>query len=449
MMRTPSHIAAVARLLPVLLALLLPLPLLGQDALAVGGVQEGVLDASDPEDPESFAHVLVPLAPDAAGRVVITLESPDFDAFLEWGVLVDGELSVQADADDATGLPSPTDARLHLHLEGGETTHLRVSSLGAEGGSYTLRMVAGTATDPAPVPLVLGTPVEGALEETDRLEGPRFQDLFHFDGTAGERALLALEADFDAYLQLRSPEGTRWRNDDGFGGRDAFLEVDLPLDGRYELVVTAWGQEVGDYTLRSWTAPALVPTPVPPEAGAAGADPAAGGLAFTEAEKAGLQINNEAVWNDAVGFSFPSPGSDFFFSPEATEQLGLDPEAVPNVWGWTLSDALDTSAIIVMALKVPGPATEEVFAAMTGNMSAGMLGAMVQDAEVVFQDFQWDPDRSFEQGVDGLVEGEEGRVEMRCTASGPERAPAVVVCLMGISTDGWSFIDQFRGLEVR
>jgi len=153
---------------------------------------------------------------------------------------------------------------MFLGLDGSGGAALRVSSLD-EGpdGVYAIRLEPAQGGSLEESTMAYGQTASGSLQESDALRGAGFYDVHRFQGRAGERALIGLEADFDGYLALVNPAGSggddrTWEDDDGFGGSDAFLEVDLREDGEYRIVVTSFGQGFGDYRLRLWSAPVLV-----------------------------------------------------------------------------------------------------------------------------------------------------------------------------------------------
>ena len=72
---------------------------------------------------------------------------------------------------------------------------------------------------------------------------------------------------------------------------------------------------------------------------------------------------------------------------------------------------------------------------------------MVQStgAEILEETSDWEGSRStytrFTVGAEDA--------EIRCMASPEDRSSGLIVCVMGASTDGWSFREVLDGLEVR
>lgn len=104
----------------------------------VGQTVTGRLDASDAVAGDESFYELWTVRGAAGERLVITLRSGDFDAFLGWGTLGDGGWSEMESDDDGAGGDS-TDSRLEVTLpESGEYA-IRANTLSAgESGAYTL-----------------------------------------------------------------------------------------------------------------------------------------------------------------------------------------------------------------------------------------------------------------------------------------------------------------------
>ncbi|MEO7646622.1 MAG: caspase family protein [Gemmatimonadaceae bacterium] len=97
----------------------------------------------------------------------------------------------------------------------------------------------------------------GTLETSD----PQFPDKSHYDqwtydGRRGERIQITLESSaFDAYLLLARQNGESVepleQDDDGAGGTNARIIVELPADGTFLVMANSFGEgAVGAYTLR-------------------------------------------------------------------------------------------------------------------------------------------------------------------------------------------------------
>jgi hypothetical protein len=185
----------------------------------------------------------------------------------------------------------------------------------------------------------LGEWVTGALEATDPVDSDGFvYDGYLLPGELAGLARVTVESDdFDTYLEL-----------------------ELPEDGGYEVHATSYLTELGKYRLR--IGPDLDVQP----------DPAAGGVILTAEERAGLQWDPERVWNDPLGFTFPSPGADFLLMDESevTELMG---EGAPNVRMWLFQDVMETAQLLVVAIKAPA-APDSATVRLVGEMMAQSTG---------------------------------------------------------------------------
>ncbi len=78
-------------------------------------------------------------------------------------------------------------------------------------------------------------------------------DVWYFQASAGQQLIIELRSrQFDAYLQLLGPSGTKLAEDDDSGGGGGSSRITYVVKGgRYQIVVNNFGQEraEGDYTL--------------------------------------------------------------------------------------------------------------------------------------------------------------------------------------------------------
>ncbi|MEM9120013.1 MAG: AAA-like domain-containing protein [Cyanobacteria bacterium P01_F01_bin.56] len=84
------------------------------------------------------------------------------------------------------------------------------------------------------------------------LSEERFFTTHVLSGKAGQRVLIKLKSeDFDTYLYLLDEQGQIVAaNDDGLDSLNSGLDVELPGDGHYEIIVTSYGaEETGEYQL--------------------------------------------------------------------------------------------------------------------------------------------------------------------------------------------------------
>jgi len=176
-------------------------------------------------------------------RYTITLQAPDFDAYV-WVARPVGVLTEELASDDDGG--EGTDARLRFKPPAAGSYYLVAQSLAADGsGGYTIQIVE---TDPPPAPasrmIAVGQSMQGELTDESPVreeDGDQPYDLYTVRGK-GQRVRIAMNAEnFDAYLQVvrvtESGEEEVASDDDSGGGTNA--RVTLALDGEYRIIARA------------------------------------------------------------------------------------------------------------------------------------------------------------------------------------------------------------------
>ena len=238
------------------LVLAAPAHAAAQGTLAFGETVEGELTTSDPTLGDDSHYDLWRFEGTAGQRVVVTLRSPDFDAFLAVGPTAgDGCDACKLDDDGAGG----TDSRVRMTLPRTGTYEIRANSLGSgETGRYTLTLEDAGIAPPlrARGEIRPGQTVAGELDAGDpeARDGSYFE-LWTFRGRAGDRIVVTLRSeDFDAYLGWGRLAGAEWTeiesDDDGAGGTDSRLEVTLDESGVYHISAgSLFDGETGSYTL--------------------------------------------------------------------------------------------------------------------------------------------------------------------------------------------------------
>lgn len=171
-------------------------------------------------------------------RVRIDLVSQDFDAYLE---LLDS--SGRRFADDDGG--SLTNARLAYQFPSDGTLVITATSFdGQSAGEYELTVQA--------IDAAAARVVEGELAAGDRraIDG-RLYDVVQIEAEAGERITATLESEeFDAFLYLNFSTGENYDSDDDSAGEsNALIDVVVPRDDTYTVVVTSYFAGRGSYRL--------------------------------------------------------------------------------------------------------------------------------------------------------------------------------------------------------
>lgn len=108
--------------------------------IAVGESVRGRLDDNDPfTEDEEIRYDVYQITGNPGQRVVVRMESADFDPILRWGIY-EGERFVQDISDDDSG--GGTSAQFTVTLDADGAGRLQATSFAAAQGSYTLSVVA-------------------------------------------------------------------------------------------------------------------------------------------------------------------------------------------------------------------------------------------------------------------------------------------------------------------
>ncbi|MGH7720086.1 MAG: PPC domain-containing protein [Gemmatimonadaceae bacterium] len=230
------------------------------------------LTSSDPRlDSDSSHYDLWSFAGKRGERYAITMRSKAFDAYLSFGRMENGSLTVRRSNDDGGG---DTDARMTVTLNADGEHVIRAGSLrGGERGAYTLAIESLASQAPvAARPIRLGQTASGRLAQTDaQLDDGSYYDEWTYDGKRGERLRVDMKADsYAAYLTAGRMVAADSFASLASGGRrgdslSARVNVTLPADGKYVIRANSVSAEVtGGYTLVIVERPpAVVPTTRP------------------------------------------------------------------------------------------------------------------------------------------------------------------------------------------
>lgn len=234
----------------------------------------GTLDALDAVDTLGFRRDNWVYSARAGERVIITLNSAAFDAYLRLGRMVGGVFRPIPGAYDDDG-GGGRNAKLEVTLADSGDYVIDVSSetRRAQEGAYVLHVERLAQRPPAPdapkvQPIAVGQSVSGTLDDTDaRLaDGSPYQHWTVSNVAKGERLTITMQSRaFDAMLMVGQMVQGRfkeiWRDDDGGGGSDARIVMIAPTAGQYVIRTNTFGPiQHGAYTLKvERDAPAKAP----------------------------------------------------------------------------------------------------------------------------------------------------------------------------------------------
>ena len=242
-----------------------------QRPIVPGEFTHGQLTRSDPRTPNDRPYDDYAFYARRGERVVVEMESDDFDTYLYLGTGGRGGFRELARDDDGG---DGTDSRLRLTIPDDGTYVIRASALYDRIGQYTLTLTGGQALSggyepnpvrPRPRPgrgenggwIEAGRAVEGWLSDSDpTLDNGTPYHLYTYQARRGERVTITLRSDeFDPYLVLGTAGGRHGigealaRDDDGGGGRDSRIVFTVPRDGEYVIRVNPLVASTGSYLL--------------------------------------------------------------------------------------------------------------------------------------------------------------------------------------------------------
>jgi len=252
-------------------------PAAAQDAIRVGQTVSGSLAESDPALAERGRFKVYRFDARKGQRLVATLRSGTFDAFLTVARSVGGLTDALKTDDDNGG---DTDARVRFTAPADGQYLLVAQSLNEEGmGDFTLELAnAPTPTTGQPRAIRLGQTLTGSLAESDAVldEDDSFYDTYTITVRQGQRLLIDMKSDsFDTYLAFGRMENGEFNaaqtDDDSGDGTNARLRATVETAGEYVIRANSLGAGLtGPYTLSVAERPATpaAATPRPVTAGA-------------------------------------------------------------------------------------------------------------------------------------------------------------------------------------
>jgi len=180
-----------------------------------------------------------PLQLSAGDRLVVTLSSEDFDAYL----LLEAPDGTELENDD---YGENNDARLDVLVESRGEWRVKVTSY-EEGEEGEYRLVINRER------LQLLETHSGALEAGDpvSIKGEHY-DTYTLRAQANQRILVSMHSEeFDSFLAVKPPQGATEVNDDYLSETESRIDTIAGSPGVYQIYATSYlSGETGSYTLR-------------------------------------------------------------------------------------------------------------------------------------------------------------------------------------------------------
>jgi hypothetical protein len=226
--------------------------------IAMGQTVTGDLAETDNADEEQDRYYdLYTFAGRPGQRITVSMESQDFDTYLDLGRMEDGEF-VSVTTDDDGGEEGTNSRISHVVDEEGEYA-VRATSFRDASGAYTLTIrerVSRAAAPPRPIPASQGMSSELDEDDATLETDGSYYELWSYQGRAGEQLHIRMDSDdFDTYVAIgRMEECGEFDEiasmDDGGEGTNTLLEVTLPEDGQYVIRANSFSADAtGAYTL--------------------------------------------------------------------------------------------------------------------------------------------------------------------------------------------------------
>ncbi len=251
-------------------------PAAAQDAIRVGQTVNGSLAESDPALTERGRFKVYRFDARKGQRLVATLRSGAFDAYLTVARSVGGLTDALKSDDDRGG---GTDARVRFTAPADGQYLLVAQSLAEDGtGGFTLELQNAPAATTAQTRAIrVGQTLSGSLAESDAVldDDDSYYDTYTLTAAQGQRLLIDMTSDsFDTFLAFGRMENGEFNaaqtDDDGGDGTNARLRVTVDGPGEYVIRANSLGAGLtGPYTLAvsERPAPPAVATPRPITAG--------------------------------------------------------------------------------------------------------------------------------------------------------------------------------------
>ncbi len=214
----------------------------GPPLLSVGGTHEGTLDATDGTLPDGRFNEWVTVSGPDAGQLELRIEAQSETVPL--AIVLDPNNTALQGTRGVYVLSHPGLHRAQLIAPTpGQPASYRMSLRPLQNlVTPTLsRTHHQLPTQTSGTPLSLGQTVRGTLDRTTRLPSGEPAEVYVFTGRTGQRAQFELRSnEFDTYLMVLGPTGRHWENDDTAGTTNSAIDLQLPVDGSYRVIASAY-----------------------------------------------------------------------------------------------------------------------------------------------------------------------------------------------------------------
>lgn len=227
----------------------------GIRTLTAGQTFTGELDPSDPVWQDNTFYELWGYNGNAGERLTITMRSPAFNSYMQYGRMSGGEFTYLGGSTSRT-VGGQHETVIELTLPSSGEYGIRANSHGRHTGQYVISVSSSggavSSTKAPSTPLSLGSTIRGTLTSSDmQSDSGWYHDDYTISGSRGDVIYLDMVAsDFDAYIDIY--DGSTWvaSDDDGGESLNARLAFTLPGTGSYTVCARSrYANRTGSYTL--------------------------------------------------------------------------------------------------------------------------------------------------------------------------------------------------------
>ncbi len=232
----------------------------GGRTLAAGQTFTGELDSSDLLWTDDTHYELWRYYGRAGERLSVTMRSPAFSSYMQYGRMNGNEFSFLGGSNTRT-IGGQQETVLDVTLSETGEYGIRANSHGRHTGSYVISVSSSGSSSSSSSPasatssaatISVGSTIRGTLLTSDaQADSGWYHDDYTFSGSRGEVIYVEMVAsDFDAYLDIYQVLTWAARDDDGGDGLNARLVFTLPETGSYTICARSrYANKTGAYTL--------------------------------------------------------------------------------------------------------------------------------------------------------------------------------------------------------